>query len=88
MKQIKTWKRWALINVKGEGFDTEGADVVERAPRNDRADFTAVRVIADSDYRKMLAVYNAAIKYDKEPGHFIGNEAWEKLIRACERARK
>ena len=79
MAKLKSWKRWAQFD-DGEPYgiqEYEGA--FPREP---------VAVIRESDYRKMRAVYNAAMKYGKEPGHFIGNEAWEKLIRACERARK
>jgi len=81
MKRIKTWKRW---DYKAEPLSYQHTirgmgDTVQQ-----------YRVLKESDYRKMLAVYNAAIKYyNNLSGDLdVEIENYEAFKLACEKARK
>jgi len=78
MAKLKTWKRWGHFQCKelyGNAYDLRFAG---QHP---------VRVVREADYRKMRAVYNAAIKWSRVPA---GDDRQEMiaLCKACERARK
>jgi hypothetical protein len=78
MKRFKTWKRWAYVTKGGMSvglFQDTKWDV-------------HCRVLLESDYRKVMAVYNAAMKYSALPSGAICNKEHIALERACERARK
>jgi len=78
-KRIKTWIWWARI-VEDEpcGYLTQSAHDGD----------TKVRVLMESDYRKMCAVYNAAMKWAFENPALDQTKVITALQKACERARK
>jgi len=83
-KRIKTWKRWEL---SPKIVSTCGP--FRLFTNRDSNAESAYRVLVESDYRKVMAVYNAAMKwsYVYEGNKNLGFSA-QLLIKACEKAQK
>jgi hypothetical protein len=83
---VKTWKRWYFTTENGEpyGFGDE-----QTGPTNERDVEFVMRPASDD--KKVMAVYNAAMRWHggiKTDTAEIENDKYIKLKKACEKARK
>jgi len=78
MKKFKTWKRW----------DFKKDPLAYQQPIEGAIDTpTTYMVLLESDYKKIMAVYRAAVKHAEEKDTYDADDYY-RLYKAVERAEK